>query len=122
MLESLFQVVAANTSITGKHGHSKIHFVGIDLFTSKKYENIIPSAQNVEIPIVTKCHYDLLNISSDGYCSLLKSDGVVREDLKIPQSSQLASRILISFQKDIPIKVIVQSAMGTDQIIDMLLD
>lgn len=38
-----------STSKTGKHGHAKCHFVALDIFTSRKMEELVPSSHNLEV-------------------------------------------------------------------------
>jgi len=76
------KIVEMSTSKTGKHGHAKVHLVGIDIFTGKKLEDICPSTHNMDVPNVTRKDYQLLDIDED-FMHLLEDNGDTREDLKI---------------------------------------
>ena len=65
------KVSEVTSSKTGKHGHAKCHFVAIDIFTGKKLEDVIPSTHTTSVPVVRRSEYQLLDISDDGFCSLL---------------------------------------------------
>lgn len=65
------QVVNVSTSKTGKHGHAKANFTATDIFTGKKLEDVIPSTHTTSVPVVRRNEFQLLDISDDGFCSLL---------------------------------------------------
>jgi translation initiation factor 5A len=48
----LHQVVDVSTSKTGKHGHAKCNFTAVDIFTGKKYEDMMPSSHNCDVSVI----------------------------------------------------------------------
>ena len=115
------KVSAVSTSKTGKHGHAKCNFTAIDVFTNKKYEDIIPATHTAHIPVVTRKDYDLIDISDDGFLTLMDDEGEMKEDLKLPEVPESYSRDLkIAFEKaqeaSTGISVSVLTAMGHEQV------
>lgn len=107
-----------STSKTGKHGHAKCNFTAIDIFTGKKYEDIIPSTHTAHVPNVVRKEYSLVDITEDGFVSLMGEDGSCREDVKLPDyPDNFAREIQAAFDTGKPHAVSVLSAMGHDQII-----
>jgi len=110
------KVVDTSTSKTGKHGHAKCNMTGIDIFNGKKYEEICPSTHNMEVPEVKRLDYQLLDVSEDGFASLMLPDGSTKEDLKLPEG-ELGTQIqeMLDQGKDIIVSVLM--AMDEEQIV-----
>jgi len=89
------KIVEMSTSKTGKHGHAKVHLVGLDIFTGKKMEDICPSTHNMDVPNVTRTDLQLMDINDD-YLTLMKDDGTLREDLKVPEG-ELGNQLRAEF-------------------------
>ncbi|KAM9341137.1 eukaryotic translation initiation factor 5A-1-like [Symphorus nematophorus] len=78
------KIVDMSTSKTGKHGHAKVHLVGLDIFTQRKYEDICPSTHNMDVPRVERKDYQVIHIA-DGFATLMDDSGETREDLRVPE-------------------------------------
>ncbi|XP_078616898.1 eukaryotic translation initiation factor 5A-1-like [Branchiostoma floridae x Branchiostoma japonicum] len=106
------KIVEMSTSKTGKHGHAKVHLVGIDIFSGKKYEDVCPSTHNMNVPHVTRKDYQLTNID-DGHMALMDEGGEVREDLKVPESD-VGTEIAERFDKGEDLMVTILKAIDTE--------
>ena len=115
------KLVEISTSKTGKHGHAKASIVGIDVFTGKKYEDSCPTSHSIEAPFVSRKEYQVADIGSDGFITLILEDGSTKEDLKFGESEedqQLKDKVeeQLGNGKDIVVGTMI--AMGQEKIID----
>merc|ERR1719174_785458 len=84
------KVAEVTTSKTGKHGHAKAHIVGIDIFTSKKYEDLCPCSHNIEVPFVKRTELQVLTANGEtGEVSLLLESGDTKDDLFLPDKVKI---------------------------------
>ncbi|KAK3703866.1 translation initiation factor eIF5A [Vermiconidia calcicola] len=112
------KIVEMSTSKTGKHGHAKVHMVAIDIFTGKKLEDLSPSTHNMDVPNVSRREYQLLDITDDGFLSLMSDDGSTKDDVKVPDGDvgDKINKLFTEDNKDT--NVIVLTAMGEEAAID----
>lgn len=110
------KIVEMSTSKTGKHGHAKVHMVGIDIFNGKKCEDICPSTHNMDVPNVKREDYQLMDISDDGYLTLMGDQGDLREDLKLPDGD-LGNQLKSEYDSGREILCTVLKACGEEVVI-----
>jgi translation initiation factor 5A len=111
------KIVEMSTSKTGKHGHAKVHLVAIDIFNGKKLEDLCPSTHNMDVPNVSRKEYQLLDISDDGYLSLMSDDGETKDDVKTP-TGEIGEKITRLFKEGKDTNVVVLTSMGEEAAID----
>jgi len=110
------KIMEMSTSKTGKHGHAKVHLVGLDIFNGKKYEDLCPSTHNIDVPNVTRSDFQLIDVSDDGFVSLMNDKGETRDDLKLPEG-EMGTKIREEFAKETSVIVTVMAAIGEEVII-----
>uniref|UniRef100_A0A3B3ZQ43 Eukaryotic translation initiation factor 5A n=1 Tax=Periophthalmus magnuspinnatus TaxID=409849 RepID=A0A3B3ZQ43_9GOBI len=108
------KIVEMSTSKTGKHGHAKVHLVGLDIFTGKKLEDICPSTHNMDVPNVTRKDYQVQLY--DGFLSLMDDSGATKEDLRLPDN-EVGTEIGKKFDNGESFLVTVLKAVGQEAVV-----
>ncbi|KAL2170320.1 hypothetical protein VTG60DRAFT_4999 [Thermothelomyces hinnuleus] len=111
------KIVDMSTSKTGKHGHAKVHIVALDIFTGKKLEDLSPSTHNMDVPVVKRSEWQLIDISDDGFLTLMDKDNNPKEDVKLPEGD-LGTKIKESFDAQKDLLVTLLAAMGEEAVVD----
>ncbi|XP_078486168.1 uncharacterized protein LOC100185997 [Ciona intestinalis] len=110
------KIVDMSTSKTGKHGHAKVHMVGIDIFDSKKYEDISPSTHNMQVPNIKRTEVQVIDIDiDDQQVTIMDDDGTTRE-LKVDDKTIL-DNIKKSVDAGSDCFVTILAALGREKVI-----
>jgi len=112
------KVVDIKVSKTGKHGHAKCVFTGLDIFTDRKYEMMSPSTHTIKVPVVKRAMFTCIDMDDDDFnCSLMDEDGNTKDDLDMPEKLREEARALLD--EDGEALVDVLTAMGKEQIMSV---
>ncbi|OIR58682.1 MAG: translation initiation factor eIF5A [Amphiamblys sp. WSBS2006] len=100
------KVTDISSSKTGKHGHAKVNVTAVDIFTQKKYEEVCPASHNLDVPVIDRSEYQLIDLEA-GFMSLMSATGEMKDDVKAPEG-ELGEKIRAGFDagKDMIIAVI----------------
>lgn len=110
------RIMEINVSKTGKHGHAKATITGLDIFTSKKYEENHPTSHTVDVPNVQRTQYQLLDITENGFLSLKSADGATKDDVQVPEGDvgTKIEQLFRTEKKEVDAQLL--SAMGEDKV------
>lgn len=81
------QVKKMDISKTGKHGHAKVRFEAVSVFTGKKKVMVIPGHDKFEVPMIDKRTGQVLSVSGNT-ASIMDSENFESLDLEIPEELQ----------------------------------
>eukprot|EP01010_Urceolus_cornutus_P001463 NODE_2004_length_674_cov_1315.798400_g1566_i0.p1 GENE.NODE_2004_length_674_cov_1315.798400_g1566_i0~~NODE_2004_length_674_cov_1315.798400_g1566_i0.p1 ORF type:complete len:177 (-),score=67.97 NODE_2004_length_674_cov_1315.798400_g1566_i0:142-615(-) len=110
------KVVEYTTSKTGKHGHAKAHIIAIDIFTSKKLEELCPTTHNLDVPNVQRTEYPVVDIDHDGFVTMMDPNNEEKNDVKVP-AGDVGARMQKDFDDGKELIVSVIKAMGEEAIV-----
>ncbi|KAJ6239658.1 eukaryotic translation initiation factor 5a [Anaeramoeba flamelloides] len=99
--------------IVKMHGHAKINFTGLDIFTNNKYEELQSATHSMQEPEVNKDEYDVIDIQEE-FVSLANLEGESLE-LQIPKN-EIGDNLRKGFEDEKIMIAIVTSAMGQTKI------
>lgn len=115
------KVMEMSTSKTGKHGHAKVHYVGLDIFTGKKYEDICPSTHSVNVPNVARCEYPIIDVDDDGFIHIMTDNGEIRQ-IKGPDKQDpedIRKQIEVAADKEEELQAVIWTACGSEIVLDL---
>ncbi len=78
------QVKKTDISKTGKHGHAKVRYEAVNVFTGKKKVQVVPGHDKFEVPMIDKRKAQVLSVSGNK-ASIMDSENFENYDLDIPE-------------------------------------
>jgi len=77
------KVISLQSGKAGKHGHAKVRLAGVGLLDKKRREIVMPSGDNIKIPIIDKRNAQVLSVSGKS-ANVMDSETFETFDLEIP--------------------------------------
>ncbi len=111
------KVIEVNKSKPGKHGSAKLAYFGVDIFTDNKLQGTDPAHATVQVPIINRVEYQLIDIDDEDYLSLMDSNGEMKEDLTLP-NDDIGKDIQQRLEDGQELNVTVMSACGQERVVN----
>jgi len=89
-----------SVSKTGKHGHAKITYQGVDVITGKKYSEVQPGHANCLEPVVEKKEYTLMDCDEKEGSVSVMDQAFNQHTLDCDFNSDLGKEILTRFRAE----------------------
>ena len=97
----------------------KCRIVGFDIFTEEKHETgPLPADSTVATPIVSTFKWECLDVTDDGFVSLMTHDGDTREDIKLDDAAEdVKDNVRRLFEGGNSFGLVVLYACGREKIV-----
>ena len=83
----------------------------------------MPCSHNVQVPIIKRSAFTLIDIDNEGYLTLMDKQGNSRQDLRLPDDTEddktLSERIKSAHEEGKEIIINVIEAMGIEKVAEM---
>ena|SRR6478609_5006557 len=103
------RITNMSTAKPGKHGSSKTIFITKDVLSGKNVEHSAPSKGMVSVPEIIRDTYAVLDVSDEGFLSLMKN-GVIREDVRLPDDS-IGQEIKTLLEREITPEIVLMTVL-----------
>lgn len=74
-----------------------------------------PSTHNMEVPNVKRIEYSLIDVTEEGYLSLMDESGDVRDDIHCNHNPDMLNEIKTKFDNGDDLQITILAAMGREQ-------
>ena len=96
-------------------------FTGLSVFDNSKHEGFFPSTHKVPVPNVSRTEFQVVNVSSDGFVSVLTEKLQLRSDIKVP-TGDLGEEIIERFDNGDALTVTLFECLGRTVVIGVKTD